>query len=108
MKKHSIADPEAGLAFGYTMNKMGPGTALNPRGQSRWAYSFGANYRLAPGLDLVAEYTVQSFHEPGTSQNTPAANRVDTNTAVAGVQNPSNVQDRARASVFLTGIRLAC
>ncbi len=83
------------------------GSDANPRGQSRWAYSFGANYRLAPGLDLVAEYTVQSFHEPGTSQNVPAANRVDTNPSVAGLQNPSNIQDRARASVFLTGLRLA-
>ena len=29
-----FADPRTGLAFGYTMNMMGPGTALNPRGQS--------------------------------------------------------------------------
>jgi CubicO group peptidase (beta-lactamase class C family) len=29
-----FADPEAGIAFGYTMNKMGLGTALNPRGQA--------------------------------------------------------------------------
>jgi CubicO group peptidase (beta-lactamase class C family) len=29
-----FVDPEARLAFGYTMNKMGQGTALNPRGQA--------------------------------------------------------------------------
>ena len=29
-----FADPKAGMAFGYTMNKMGPGLALNERGQS--------------------------------------------------------------------------
>lgn len=29
-----FADPEEGLSFGYTMNKMGPGTLLNSRGQS--------------------------------------------------------------------------
>lgn len=29
-----IADPAEGLALGYTMNRMGPGLALNPRGQS--------------------------------------------------------------------------
>ena len=29
-----FADPRTGLAFGYTMNMMGTGTALNPRGQS--------------------------------------------------------------------------
>ena len=28
-----LADPDAGMSFGYCMNKMGPGTALNPRGQ---------------------------------------------------------------------------
>jgi CubicO group peptidase (beta-lactamase class C family) len=29
-----FADPECGLSFGYTMNRMGPGLLLNPRGQS--------------------------------------------------------------------------
>jgi CubicO group peptidase (beta-lactamase class C family) len=29
-----LADPAEGLALGYTMNRMGPGLALNPRGQS--------------------------------------------------------------------------
>ncbi|HYM31761.1 MAG TPA: serine hydrolase domain-containing protein [Candidatus Cybelea sp.] len=29
-----FADPECGLAFGYTMNRMGPGILLNERGQS--------------------------------------------------------------------------
>ena len=29
-----FADPECALAFGYTMNKMGPGILLNERGQS--------------------------------------------------------------------------
>ncbi|MCA8926939.1 MAG: beta-lactamase family protein [Alphaproteobacteria bacterium] len=28
-----FADPEAGLAFGYAMNRQGPGVFLNPRGQ---------------------------------------------------------------------------
>jgi len=28
-----LADPGAMMSFGYCMNKMGPGTALNPRGQ---------------------------------------------------------------------------
>ena len=28
-----FADPEAGFSFGYTMNKMGGGILLNPRGQ---------------------------------------------------------------------------
>jgi CubicO group peptidase (beta-lactamase class C family) len=29
-----FCDPQEGLAFGYTMNRMGPGIMLNPRGQS--------------------------------------------------------------------------
>ena len=29
-----FADPQAGMSFGYTMNKMGPGLSLNERGQS--------------------------------------------------------------------------
>jgi CubicO group peptidase (beta-lactamase class C family) len=29
-----FGDPEAQLSFGYVMNQMGQGTALNPRGQS--------------------------------------------------------------------------
>jgi CubicO group peptidase (beta-lactamase class C family) len=29
-----FADPVAGVAFGYVMNKMGPGILLNDRGQS--------------------------------------------------------------------------
>jgi CubicO group peptidase (beta-lactamase class C family) len=29
-----FADPEAQVSFGYTMNRMGPGIGMNPRGQS--------------------------------------------------------------------------
>jgi CubicO group peptidase (beta-lactamase class C family) len=29
-----FADPAAGMSFGYTMNKMGPGLLLNDRGQA--------------------------------------------------------------------------
>jgi CubicO group peptidase (beta-lactamase class C family) len=29
-----FADPKAGMSFGYTMNRMGPGAGLNDRGQS--------------------------------------------------------------------------
>jgi CubicO group peptidase (beta-lactamase class C family) len=29
-----FADPAAGIGFGYTMNRMGPGILLNPRGQA--------------------------------------------------------------------------
>ena len=29
-----FADPSSALSFGYAMNRQGPGTLLNPRGQS--------------------------------------------------------------------------
>ncbi|MBC4014263.1 porin [Siccirubricoccus deserti] len=74
------------------------GSDANPRGQRRWAYSIGANYRLAPGLDLVAEYVRQEFKEPGTpQQGFTAANAAPGN----------DLRDRASANVFLTGVRLA-
>ncbi|MBD0272952.1 MAG: porin [Acetobacteraceae bacterium] len=94
-----------GLAPGFGGNP----NALPPlgRGQRRWAYSIGANYRLAPGLDVIAEFTHHEIKLPGVSQNIPAGNLIDTNAAVAGVQNPSDVRDRARTSVFMTGVRLA-
>lgn len=37
-----FADPEAGLAFGYTMNRMGGGILLNERGQSLIDVIYGA------------------------------------------------------------------
>jgi hypothetical protein len=73
----------------------------NGRLQRRGGFGVGANYRLAPGLDLVAEWVQHNTKLPGTSQNIPAAN--------AGVGNPggNNLNDRATAQVFMTGIRLA-
>ena len=56
------------------------------QGQRRNAYSIGANYRLAPGLDLVAEYVRHVIHEPGVDLD---------------VQPNNGVQDKLRASVFL-------
>jgi Gram-negative porin len=60
--------------------------------QKRWAYAAGANYRLAPGLDLVAEYVHQEIHEAGNTG------------LVAGTQ---NLQDRLKADVIIVGTRLA-
>ncbi|WP_149539848.1 porin [Siccirubricoccus phaeus] len=72
-----------------------PDTVNSPRGQRRWAYSVGATYRLAPGLDLIAEYIRQEMKEPSANA-TPRA----FSAAAPGV-------DRVKASVFLTGVRLA-
>jgi hypothetical protein len=51
----------------------------------------GANYRLAPGMDLVAEYVRHTVHEAG-------------NNLVSGT---GNTQDKLRADVVLVGTRLA-
>ena len=52
----------------------------------------GANYRLAPGLDLVAEYVRHVIHENGFDLD---------------LQTNNGVQDRLRADVFILGTRLA-
>jgi predicted porin len=57
----------------------------------RWGLGVGANYRLAPGLDLIAEYAHFSIREPGTDQD---------------VGRPG-VQSRGYSNVFILGTRLA-
>ena len=57
----------------------------------RIAYGVGGNYRLAPGLDLVAEFSRFTGAERGRDLD------------------PSNagVQDKGTAKVFILGTRLA-
>ncbi|MCO6419428.1 porin [Siccirubricoccus sp. KC 17139] len=74
-------------------------TPANANGQRRWAYSIGATYRLAPGLDLLAEFVRQEMKEPGVSALIPTGNLAPGSSG--------DVRDRGKASVFLTGIRLA-
>jgi hypothetical protein len=57
----------------------------------RWGFGIGANYRLAPGMDLVAEYVAFRVRE-GNRDLDPVQ---------------PGVQARANADVFLTGVRLA-
>ena len=67
------------------------GDRNNLASQRRWGMSVGANYRLAPGLDLIAEYVYHSVRENGR----------DLDTARAGIQS------RGFANVFIMGSRLA-
>ena len=60
-------------------------------GMRRWGLGVGANYRLAPGLDLIAEYVHYSVREQGRDLD---ANR-------------QGVQSRAFSDVFILGTRLA-
>ncbi|MCS6891368.1 MAG: porin [Rhodovarius sp.] len=70
--------------------------------QRRWGWGIGGNYRLAPGLDLIAEYAYHSIREPFV---TPA---VGSTTNAAGVVQLGGVPgQRASSSVFLLGTRLA-
>lgn len=80
----------AGFAFNTTTGAYTSTTAR--QGQRRNGWSVGANYRLAPGLDLVAEWVRHSIHERGVDLDGQANN---------------GVQDKLRANVFLVGTRLA-
>ena len=82
----------AGYAFNVNMGAYTRNANNSVNGQRRYAYSVGANYRLAPGLDLVAEYVRHVIHENGFDLD----------------GQPNNgVQDKLRANVFLVGTRLA-
>ncbi len=80
----------AGFAFNTTT---GAYTSTNARqGQRRYAYAVGANYRLAPGLDLVAEWVRHVVSERGVDLD---------------LQGNNGVQDRLRANTLILGTRLA-
>ena len=57
----------------------------------RYGWGIGGNYRLAPGMDLVAEFIQYRVREGGR----------DLDAATPGTQS------RANAQVFLVGTRLA-
>jgi predicted porin len=80
----------AGFAFSTTTGALTP--TAQRQGQRRYAYSVGANYRLAPGLDIVAEYVRHVIHETGVDSDG---------------QTNNGIQDKLRADVFLVGTRLA-
>ncbi len=62
-----------------------------PQGQRRYAYAVGANYRIAPGLDLVAEWVRHVISERGVDLDGQVNN---------------GVQDRLRANTLVLGTRL--
>ena len=67
------------------------GDRNNLASQRRWGMSVGGNYRLAPGLDLIAEYVYHSVRENGR----------DLDVARPGIQS------RGQSNVFILGSRLA-
>lgn len=66
-------------------------TSTNAAMMRRWGMGAGANYRLAPGMDLIAEYIYYSVREQGRDLD----------------PNRQGIQSRAFSNVFLTGVRLA-
>lgn len=69
-------------------------TGVNAAGAAmmrRFGYGFGANYRIAPGMDVVAEWSKYTVAERGR----------DLDPSRAGVQ------DRGTADVFILGTRIA-
>ncbi len=86
---------EGAQATGFAANTAGGFTGvLNPNNRARerrWGFGVGANYRLAPGMDLIAEYVYFSRREQGQ----------DFDPFRAGGQN------RSTANVLMLGTRLA-
>ncbi|MBL6457538.1 porin [Belnapia sp. T6] len=89
----SAAAANGGSSTGLVANPGTPGTGngTNAALMRRIGWGVGGNYRLAPGLDLVAEYSSYTVAERGRDLD------------------PSNpgIQDRNVAKVFILGTRLA-
>ena len=71
-------------------NVLSAGSQSNPASRREWGYSVGATYRLAPGLELVAEYTSVRRRENGNDFDPGAG-----------------FSDNTRADVVIIGSRLA-
>ena len=79
-------------SYGYVNNVLT--TTPNAAGSAmmrRIGYGIGGNYRVAPGLDLIAEYSSYTVAERGRDFD----------------PNSPGVQDRGTAKVFMLGTRLA-
>ncbi len=79
----------SGLSFNTTTGAMAG--VRNPM-MRRFGYATGANYRLAPGLDLVAEWVHHEVHQRGVN-------------LIGSTGNGS--QDRIKGETLLLGTRLA-
>lgn len=82
---------DTGSTLTRTRTPVVAGTSTSAAQQRRWGMGVGANYRLAPGMDLIAEYVYYSVREQGRD----------------GDPNRPGIQSRAFSNVFLTGVRLA-
>ena len=91
--RSTVTEINGGTAFqfGTNANPANVNTSTNAAMMRRWGMAAGANYRLAPGMDLIAEYIYYSVREQGRDLD----------------PNRQGIQSRAFSNVFLTGVRLA-
>ncbi|MEI6159560.1 MAG: porin [Roseococcus sp.] len=88
----TFTENSTGTAFVATQNKPATvNTSTTLASMRRWGMGAGANYRLAPGMDLIAEYVYYSVREQGRDLD----------------PNRQGIQSRSFSNVFLTGVRLA-
>jgi hypothetical protein len=89
----TLTENATGTAFipGTNARPTAVNQSTNAATMRRWGMGIGANYRLAPGMDLIAEYVYYSVREQGRDLD----------------PNRFGIQSRASSNVFLTGVRLA-
>ena len=91
-----------GFTFNQTTGAYAKATTAATNAQRRSGIAVGANYRLAPGMDLVAEYVRHRVFEKGN--NIPGSASGD---GVASSLGSGPGVDRLRADVILVGTRIA-
>lgn len=86
-------DPATGVMSRGVAGRTAAGAlqSTNQAMMRRWGLGIGGNYRLAPGLDLIAEYVYHGIRERGR----------DLDAGRAGIQ------DRMFSNTFILGTRLA-
>lgn len=89
--RDTFTENQSGSTLVRTRTPVNPSAGTNAATMRRWGMGAGVNYRLAPGMDLIAEYVYYSVREQGRD--------LDVNRA--------GVQSRGFSNVFLTGVRLA-
>lgn len=89
--RNTWTDNAAGLNRSNNCGSLTSGASNACASMRRWGMSVGGNYRLAPGMDLIAEWVHYSVREQGRDLD----------------PNRPGVQSRAFSDVFLVGTRIA-
>ncbi|MDB5377950.1 MAG: Porin, partial [Rubritepida sp.] len=89
--RSTFSDSTTGPITQTTCRPAAAGVSNTCAGMRRWGMSVGGNYRLAPGMDLIAEWVHYSVREQGRDLD---ANR-------------PGIQSRGFEDVFILGTRIA-